>query len=174
MLFAGLLVLVTCQRHRTTEQLMQSAKRILELRSARESAAVAANAAMARQASTNEDIGDFDSADCHCYPCEASPKDLEAMDMPGIREEMEEQQAQLLKMSATAKDAANKAAERAKKGKSSGRGGSDTGMDYTGDEGFGDDGFGDDDAGDDIDFDENAMRPMMRRSRQHGRRYGTF
>lgn len=81
---------------------MKTASRLMDLNAARAAAAAYSNQLFASDSGLNEDIGNFDAADCHCYPCEASPDDLKGTEMTTLGEKMKSQQAQLAKLTTVA------------------------------------------------------------------------
>ena len=111
-LFAFLCSLGLCRRRRSVSELIRSGSRIMEMNMAREAAAAYSNQLFAADSGLNEDIGNFDAADCHCYPCEASPEDLKGQEMATLNEKMKSQQAQLAKLTSVAAQISEKRKKR--------------------------------------------------------------
>ena len=112
LLFAFLVSLGLCRRRRSVSELISSGSRIMEMNMAREAAAAYSNQLFAADSGLNEDIGNFDAADCHCYPCEASPEDLKGQEMTTLSEKMKSQQAKLAKLTSVAAQISEKRKKR--------------------------------------------------------------
>lgn len=117
LLLACFLSLGLCRRRRSMKELVNSASRILEMNSAREAAAAYSNQLFAADSGLNEDIGNFEAADCHCYPCEASPDDLKGQEMTSLSETMKSQQAKLARLTNVAAQISAKEKKAATKNK---------------------------------------------------------
>ena len=154
-----LLHITICRKHRTVKELIRDASYMLEMNAAREAAAAYSNMMLGYGAGTNEDIGNFDAADCHCFPCEGSKEDLEGPEMTTLAEKMKSQQVQLARLTNVASQISENQKKKEQKGNH--EGGKDKGKKGSSD-------LDDEDLDEDEDMeDENSMRPMRRHHRRH-------